>query len=118
MARAVEVFRENAIKKNQAEAEALTALKTSARNKLVAGQPLTFHEATVELAVVGAHLEGQPLNWQLLERGARKVKQTRTSAHYRLTALADTVPPKPGLARVAKDGAAIEIEIWEIPVQE
>lgn len=83
----------------------------------VAGQPLTFHEATIELAVVGAHLEGQPLNWQLLERGARKVKQTKTSMHYRLSALPNTVPPKPGLARVAKDGAAIEIEIWEMPVR-
>ena len=97
-----------------AAAQSLFSIKN---DTAVAGQPLTFHEATIELAVVGAHLEGQPLNWQLLERGARKVMQTRTSAHYRLTALPDTVPPKPGLARVAKDGAAIEIEIWEIPVR-
>jgi allophanate hydrolase len=83
----------------------------------VAGQPLIFHEATIELAVVGAHLEGQPLNWQLLEHGARKVKQTKTSMHYRLSALPNTVPPKPGLARVANQGMAIEIEIWEMPVR-
>jgi len=83
----------------------------------VALQPLPFNEASVQLAVVGAHLEGQPLNWQLLERGARKISTTTTSEHYRLYALADTVPPKPGLARVAGHGAAIAVEVWELPLR-
>ena len=82
-----------------------------------AAAPLAFHEATVQLAVVGAHLEGQPLNWQLLERGARKLQTTQTSAQYKLVALPDTTPPKPGLARIATGGTAIEIEIWEMPVR-
>jgi allophanate hydrolase len=69
----------------------------------------------VQVAVVGAHLEGQPLNWQLLERGARKLLSTSTSKNYRLYALPDTVPPKPGLARVMENGDAIELELWEIP---
>ena len=39
---------------------------------------------------------------------------TRTAAAYRLHAL-DTVPPKPGLARVGDgSGAAIEVEVWEL----
>ncbi len=72
--------------------------------------------STVKVAVVGAHLAGLPLNSQLLERGARLVSTVKTAPHYRFYALAGTVPPKPGLLRVAQDGAAIEAEIWEMPV--
>jgi allophanate hydrolase len=71
----------------------------------------------VQVAVVGAHLEGQPLNWQLLERGARKVMATQTAPRYRLYALPGTTPPKPGLARVESDGTAIAIEVWELPLR-
>jgi len=75
----------------------------------------TAPEATVRLAVVGAHLAGQPLNHQLTRRGARLLTRTRTAAAYRLHALAGTVPPKPGLTRTADgDGAAIEVEVWEL----
>jgi allophanate hydrolase len=72
---------------------------------------------TVRVAVVGAHLSGEPLNYQLLERGARLVKSSRTAPLYRLYALQATNPPKPGLARSPdKAGVTIEIEIWEMPV--
>jgi allophanate hydrolase len=69
----------------------------------------------VPLAVVGAHLRGQPLNGQLTERGARLVATTATSAEYRLYALAsaDGVA-RPGLVRVAAGGASIEAEVWEL----
>jgi allophanate hydrolase len=83
----------------------------------VAANPLPFNEPTLLLAVVGAHLHGQPLNWQLLERGARKIEVTCTAPYYRLYALPGTTPPKPGLARTAESGSAIEIEIWELPVR-
>lgn len=83
----------------------------------IASQPLSFAEPTILLAVVGAHLEGQPLNWQLLERGARKVETTRTRACYRLHALTAAMPPKPGLERVSDGGAAIEVEVWELPLR-
>ena len=74
-------------------------------------------QAMVRVAVVGAHLSGMPLNGQLTERGARLVEATRTAAHYRLFALPGTVPPKPGLLRVAPaEGAAIEVEVWEMPL--
>ena len=82
----------------------------------VAMMPLPRDEPTVQLAVVGAHLEGQPLNWQLLERGARKLRATHTAPHYRLYALSGAVPPKPGLAR-SVEGRAIEVEIWELPLR-
>lgn len=71
-------------------------------------------EPPLRLAVVGAHLSGQPLNPQLLALGARLVRTTATAPAYRLHAL-DTDPPKPGLARVAEGGAAIEAEVWELP---
>jgi allophanate hydrolase len=75
--------------------------------------------STVRVAVVGAHLSGMPLNWQLTERGAVLVAQTASSAQYRLYALPGTVPPKPGMARVpAGQGSAIQVEVWEMPVEQ
>lgn len=68
----------------------------------------------IPIAVVGAHLRGQPLNHQLTSRGAHFVKQARTAACYRLYALSGTVPPKPGLARASEGGGAIELEVWEM----
>lgn len=70
---------------------------------------------SVRVAVVGAHLTGMPLNFQLTSRDAVLVEQTTSAATYRLYALPGTVPPKPGLARVAADGAAIIVELWDIP---
>ncbi len=68
----------------------------------------------IKLAVVGAHLWGQPLNHQLTDRRAHLVRATKTAAIYRLYAL-DTTPPKPGLIRTTEsDGASIELEIWEL----
>lgn len=69
----------------------------------------------VRLAVVGAHLSGMPLNTQLTERHARFVESTFTAAHYRLYALPNTTPPKPGLIR-AGEGATIAVELWDVPV--
>jgi len=67
----------------------------------------------VEVAVVGAHLSGEPLNYQLIERGARLIKTCRTATDYRLYALAGTVPAKPGLVRDPSfRGPGIELEIW------
>jgi allophanate hydrolase len=83
----------------------------------VAAHPLPFAEATIQVAVVGAHLSGQPLNWQLLECGARLSEATHTADKYRLHALAGTTPPKPGLQRVAQDGKAIALEVWEMPLR-
>lgn len=69
----------------------------------------------IRLAVVGAHLSGMPLNWQLTERHARFVESTRSAASYRLFALPNTTPPKPGLVR-ADAGAPIAVELWDLPL--
>ena len=68
------------------------------------------------LAVVGAHLTGQPLNPQLLALGARLDRTTTTAPVYRLHALR-TTPPKPGLVHVGEGGAAIEAEVWRLPAE-
>jgi allophanate hydrolase len=68
------------------------------------------------VAVVGAHLTGQPLNPQLLALGARLDRTTTTAPVYRLHALA-TEPPKPGLVHVGEGGAEIEAEVWRLPAE-
>jgi allophanate hydrolase len=69
----------------------------------------------VRLAVVGAHLSGEPLNHELLGRGARLVRACRTWREYRLYALPGPPPSRPGLVRVGDGrGAAIEVEVWEL----
>ncbi len=67
----------------------------------------------IPLAVVGAHLSGMPLNGELVALGGRLVSATRTAPRYRLYALPDG--RRPGLVRVAEQGAAIDIEVWQIP---
>ena len=70
----------------------------------------------IALAVVGAHLTGQQLNWQLTERGARRIRCCRTARGYRLYALDRSMPPKPGLVRDdAFEGTGIEVEVWAVP---
>ncbi|MFI5915084.1 allophanate hydrolase [Dactylosporangium sp. NPDC051541] len=82
---------------------------------LLAGEaPIAVRDRGLPLLVVGAHLAGQPLNHQLTRVGGRLLRPARTAAHYRLHCLA-TDPPKPGLIRVATDGAAIEGELWQLP---
>lgn len=70
---------------------------------------------SVRVAVVGAHLTGMPLNFQLTTRNAVLVQQTHTADTYRLYALPGTVPPKPGLAK-AQSGRSIIVELWDMPI--
>ncbi|MFF3908847.1 allophanate hydrolase [Streptomyces sp. NPDC001848] len=73
-------------------------------------------EPETYVAVVGAHLSGQPLNPQLLALGAQLDRTTTTAPLYRLHALR-TDPPKPGLVHVGEGGAAIETEVWRLPAE-
>jgi allophanate hydrolase len=73
---------------------------------------------TVKLAVVGAHLGGMPLHWQLSSRDAQLVRRCSTAPAYRLYAMAGTTPPKPALVHVGEqDGAAIELEVYALEVE-
>ncbi len=68
------------------------------------------------MAVVGAHLSGQPLNWQLTQRNGRLTRTCRTHPDYKFYALKNTAPPKPGLVRVPGfEGPGIEVEVWALP---
>jgi allophanate hydrolase len=71
----------------------------------------------MRIAVCGAHMEGLPLNRDLVCRGARLVEATQTAPRYRLSALAATPDGtrRPGMWRVAHGGTAIAIEVWEMP---
>jgi allophanate hydrolase len=71
----------------------------------------------VLLAVAGAHLSGQPLNDQLVRRGARLAFGARTAPSYRMY-LVDG--PRPGLTRTLTDGdgPGIEVEVWRVPAAE
>jgi allophanate hydrolase len=80
--------------------------------------PIALGGDTVRVVVVGAHLSGLPLNYQLAERGGKLEKATRTSARYRLFALPGSVPPKPGMVRDPNRGGALEVEVWQLPVRE
>lgn len=69
----------------------------------------------MKLAVLGAHLSGLPLNGQLTERNAKLIRTTRTKNCYKFYALPGTVPPKPGMLRVAEPTEkGIELEVWEL----
>jgi allophanate hydrolase len=76
--------------------------------------PAPVHYPYLPIAVVGAHLLGQPLNGELLGLGARLRRTARTAPEYRLYALADG--RRPGLVREPRAGAPIEVEIWDVPV--
>ncbi len=69
------------------------------------------------VAVCGAHMSGLPLNHQLSERGGFLLESTRTAPQYRLYALPGGPPQRPGLVRVDKNGASIEVEVWALPLE-
>ena len=72
-------------------------------------------DGEIEIVVVGAHLTGMPLNGELKSRGARFCRAAKTSADYRLFALAGQSVPKPGLQRTARgEGAPIDVEVWSL----
>ncbi len=71
-------------------------------------------EAKIRVAVCGAHMSGLPLNPELTQRDGRLVRATRSASCYRLFALAGFSTPRPGMLR-AEGGAAIELEVWEMP---
>lgn len=72
------------------------------------------------LAVAGAHLSGQPLNGDLVRRGATLAFSARTAPDYRMF-LVDGPIPRPGLTRVPggrPTGAGIEVEVWRLPADQ
>ena len=57
-------------------------------------------------------MRGLELNGNLLDVGAKFVREAKTAPEYRLYSVADR---HPAMLRVREGGAAIALEIWEIP---
>lgn len=93
-----------------------TSFAVPAHDCGTANTPAAERTGRIRIAVAGAHLRGQPLNRELIERNGKLISTTRTDRAYRLYALA-TTPPKPGLIR-SDGGVAIELEIWELGERE
>ncbi len=74
--------------------------------------PPAATDTAIHVAVVGAHLTGQPLHTQLVERRARLVRTARTAAGYSFYELAGTSPAKPGLVFDGRGTGRIEVEIF------
>lgn len=81
--------------------------------------PATATAGLIEIAVVGAHLSGMPLNGELTGVGGVFLRATTTTADYRLFALPGGPPARPGLLRVHEGGGApIKLEVWALPAQD
>jgi allophanate hydrolase len=113
---------DNALLKLASQWQVLFELSLGISNIKGTSEEHTILEATkndvTQIAVVGAHLSGLPLNWQLTERRSRLVKVCKTAKSYRLFALPNTHPPKPGLVRFPSNGVSIELEVYEMPSTE
>jgi allophanate hydrolase len=72
---------------------------------------------TIKIAVCGAHMSGLPLNHQLIELDARFLEKTSTAKGYRLYNVPEKVPPRPGMVRDETSDAALELEVWEMPLE-
>lgn len=70
-----------------------------------------------KVAVCGAHMQGLPLNSQLIALGGEFVQATTTSPNYQLFKLNGFTPARPGLLRVTQNGSAIALEVWQLPIE-
>ncbi len=100
-----------------ATGQALPPLASGAAAPAALGAAPTTRAASVRLVVCGAHMSGLPLNHELTERGARLLRRCRTAPRYRFYALEAFSPPRPGMLR-GDSGAAIEVEVWEVPAEQ
>jgi allophanate hydrolase len=82
----------------------------------VEGQTPYKCDLIIQFAVCGAHLLGLPLNHQITDRGGRFVRATRSAPCYRMIALPGPIP-KPGMLRQSSGGVAIDVEVWEMPLE-
>jgi len=75
---------------------------------------------SIQVAVCGAHMTGLKLNKQLTDVGASLAFSTRTAPSYRMFDISkpgDKIK-RPGITRVGSSGAAVEVEVWNVPVSQ
>eukprot|EP00898_Chlorokybus_atmophyticus_P000924 jgi/Chlat1/1832/Chrsp14S02227 len=69
--------------------------------------------ATVTLAVNGTLMNGLELNYRMKAVHAKFIKESTTAPEYRLYSIGDKYP---GMALADCGGAAIAVELWEVPI--
>jgi allophanate hydrolase len=60
-------------------------------------------------------MRGLPLEQQMNSCGARFIREAESAPRYKLYKL-PTIPAKPGMIKQSEGGAAISLELWEMPV--
>ena len=78
---------------------------------------MSNNEKFIQVAVCGAHMTGLPLNAQLTSLGGTFLEETTTAPEYKLYKLNGFTPARPGLLRVVDGGAAIALEVWQLPIE-
>jgi allophanate hydrolase len=93
----------------------LTLFCPSGEDSMMLSLSQKIHSACAfkPLMVCGAHLQGQPLHWQLQERGAILREKTQTAACYKMY---DIGGGKPGVIR-SVEGSALDVEVYDMPLQ-
>jgi allophanate hydrolase len=93
-------------------------LGATGKHKDFAELTLRQELAKVKVVVCGAHMRGLPFNNQLTARNGKFIEATQTAPHYRFYALRGGAVQRPGLIRDENAGVAIDIEVWELPIEE
>jgi len=69
---------------------------------------------TTILAVNGTLMRALELNSNLIDAGARFVREDQTDACYRIWSIGDR---HPAMLRTPGEGAHVALELWEVPVE-
>ncbi|MGF7035458.1 allophanate hydrolase [Paenibacillus mucilaginosus] len=88
------------------------AASSAAGTAASTGEP---RPGTTLVAVCGLHMRGFPLEKQMLECGAVFIREALSAPKYQLVKL-PTLPAKPGMIKRPAGGAAIQLEVWEMPL--
>ena len=69
---------------------------------------------TTLLAVNGTLMRGLELNSNMIDAGARFVREDQTDACYRIWSIGDR---HPAMLRTPGEGAHVALELWEVPAE-
>ncbi len=72
-------------------------------------------DARIRFCVCGAHMQGLPLNRQLLDGQSTFICEACTAPSYRMFLLEEPKPIRPGVILDEENGSAIDVEVWEMP---
>jgi allophanate hydrolase len=70
---------------------------------------------SLPILLFGAHMRGLPLNAQVLELGGEFIAEVRTAPKYKMVYLPEPAPHRPGIVRIAQQGASLAAEEWSFP---